>query len=188
MTNEDLINDLVKRVKTDLNNAEELLQLNADQLNNRPNPKAWNSLECLEHLNNYGNFYIPEITKRLDKAAISKSDALFNSGMLGDYFAKSMLPKQNLNKMSTFKSMNPIGSNLNKSTIERFIVQQKQMLNLLARSRTVNLNRTKTSISISSLIKLRLGDALRVVIYHNNRHIIQAQKAVENFRSARISD
>jgi hypothetical protein len=35
----------------------------------------------------------------------------------------------------------------------------------------------KTSISISSFIKLRLGDTLRLVVYHNWRHLIQAKNA-----------
>lgn len=43
----------------------------------------------------------------------------------------------------------------------------------------VSLNKTKTGISISTWIKLKLGDTFKVVIYHNKRHIVQALKALE---------
>ena len=100
----------------------------------------------------------------------------FKSGFLGNYFAKSMLPKEKLNKMKTFKDKNPIGSKLDKSTIDNFILQQEQILNLLEKAREVDLNKTKTAISISKWIKLKMGDTFRVVIYHNERHLVQANK------------
>ena len=84
--------------------------------------------------------------------------------------------KEKLNKMKTFKDKNPLGSKLDKSTIERFISQQEQVLNLLDKSRKIDLSKTKTAISISKLIKLRIGDTFRVVIYHNERHLVQAEK------------
>ena len=40
-------------------------------------------------------------------------------------------------------------------------------------------DKTKTAISISKLIKLRLGDTFRVLIYHNERHIKQAERAIK---------
>lgn len=90
-----------------------------------------------------------------------------------------MLPKEKLNKMKTIKSMNPVGSNLDKSVLDKFINQQKTLLELLKQAKKVNLTKTKTGISISKWIKLRLGDTFRVVIYHNLRHMIQAEKVVK---------
>jgi hypothetical protein len=53
-------------------------------------------------------------------------------------------------------------------------------LNLLEQGKKVDLTRTRTSISISSLIKLRLGDTLRVVIYHNQRHLAQVRRILSH--------
>ena len=87
-----------------------------------------------------------------------------------------MLPKEKLNKMKTFKSMNPIGSNLDKTVLEKFLSQQKTLLELLQQAEKVSLTKNKTGISISKWIKLKLGDTFRIVIYHNLRHVIQAEK------------
>src|SRR5690606_40886810 len=104
----------------------------------------------------------------------------FKSSWLGNYVAKSMLPKEKLNKMKTFKSMDPAGSDLNKNVLNRFIAQQNTLLDLLEAARKVSLTKTKTGISITPWLKLRLGDTFRVVIYHNLRHVLQAEKAKEN--------
>jgi len=80
--------------------------------------------------------------------------------------------------MKTFKSMNPIHSQLSLEVITKFLDQQKQLLQLLTRAQQVDLKRVKTSISISKWIKLRLGDTLRVVVYHNQRHMKQARNVL----------
>ena len=132
-------------------------------LNYKLNNESWSVLECLEHLNRYGNFYIPEIKSRIQH---SKSKPLpnYKAGWFGNYFAKSMLPKRNLNKMRTFKNMNPAGSKLDKTVLSQFLEHQHQILDLLHEAEGVNLQKTKTSISISNWIKLKLGDTFRVVI------------------------
>ncbi len=78
--------------------------------------------------------------------------------------------------MKTLKAMNPIHSQLNKEVVEEFIRQQKQLLELLEKAGNVDLQKIKTGISISKLIRLKLGDTFRFVIYHNERHVVQAQK------------
>lgn len=80
--------------------------------------------------------------------------------------------------MNTFKEMNPFEKNLDQSVIDKFIKQQKELLDLLKLAESKNLTKIRTRISISKWIKLRLGDTFRVVIYHNFRHIKQAEKAI----------
>ncbi len=170
---ETLIRDLIERTRKNINQAEKFNLLKTDRLDFRHEKNSWSILECFEHLNLYGDFYIPEIKTRIDSSK-TQPTTKFKSGVLGNYFAKSMLPKEKLNKMKTFKDKNPIRRKLDKLTIDRFILQQEQILELLDRSRNIDLNKTKTAISISKLIKLRLGDTFRVVVYHNERHIVQA--------------
>lgn len=169
-----LINDLIKRTKDNLNRIQPMLDLSIEDLNFKPDPERWSILECIEHLNRYGDFYLPELETKINQSK-HKANAVFKSGWLGNYFAISMLPKEKLNTMKTFKSMNPAGSQLTKETLHTFVHQQQQMLTLLHQARTVCLSKTKTNISISKWIKLRLGDTFRVVIYHNQRHLLQAE-------------
>lgn len=175
ITAQQLLDDLKKMTLLHMEEANKFLQLEMAVLNSKPDESSWSILECLKHLNRYGDFYLPEIESRIKESNHSKKE-IFKSGLLGNYFAKSMLPKEKLNSMKTFKNMNPLNSKLDKSTIDKFIHQQKKMIELLEIASAKNLVKIKTSISISSLIKLRLGDTFRVVIYHNKRHLVQAKK------------
>lgn len=178
MESELLIDDLKERTDRNILQAEKFSALSVEELNQRLEQESWSILECFEHLNLYGDFYMPEIGKRISESnTIPKKQ--FKTGLLGNYFAKSMLPKEKLNKMKTFRDKDPIGSKLDKKTIDRFLAQQEQTLELLEKARKVDLTKTKTSISISSFLKLRLGDTLRVVVYHNDRHLVQANNILE---------
>ncbi|MCW1962651.1 DinB family protein [Chryseobacterium viscerum] len=170
-----LLNELKDRTSQHLEYAQTLTLKTEEELNFRTSQDSWSTLECLEHLNRYGNFYIPEISRNISSAGKSPQP-YFKPGILGNYFAKSMLPKEKLNKMKTLKTMNPIHSKLNKDVVDTFIKQQERMLELLEAAQDVDLEKIKTSISISKLIKLKLGDTFRFVIYHNLRHIGQIKR------------
>jgi hypothetical protein len=172
-----LINELIEITQKNINEVEKLKKLPVKTLKQKPNAESWSILECIEHLNRYGDFYIPEIQNRIDKSIYEKSE-IFKSGFLGNYFAKSMLPKEKPNNMKTFKSMNPLNCSLDESVLDKFIYQQKQILDLLAKAKNTDLTKVKTSISITKWIKLRLGDTFRIVIYHNLRHVEQAKKLI----------
>lgn len=174
-----LLDELKSRTGQHLHYAEKLLLKTEEELNFRVSTDSWSTLECLEHLNRYGDFYIPEISRRISSSTTTpKPD--FQPGILGNYFAKSMLPKERLNKMKTLKAMNPVHSKLNKDVVTEFIKQQHQLLDLLEKAKQVNLEKIKTGISISKLITLKLGDTFRFVIYHSARHMVQAERVLKN--------
>lgn len=169
-----LLHDLKNSTEEHRAFAENLSNLPDETLNFRLSEKEWSISECFQHLNLYGQFYIPEIGKRIKNSETEPTE-FFTSGILGNYFAESMLPKENLNKMKTLRSMNPIHSHLDKKVLDEFITQQKQIIALLNDAEQVDLNKIKTGISISGLVRLKLGDTLRFVVYHNLRHIEQAK-------------
>lgn len=179
MERQQLIEDLKKITQSLIARAEAYKHLSAEELNGRSQPGKWSVLECLEHLNLYGEFYLPEIEKRLLEHPARAEARQFRPGLLGNYFVGMMQVKNSkVKKMKTFKDKDPIHVELDASTIDRFIKQQKQMLRLLEMAKKKDLTRIKTSISISNWIKLRLGDTLRLVIYHNQRHIWQADRVL----------
>lgn len=173
------VNQLLSELKTMTENnikaVETLLSQSNENLNTRKSENSWTVLECLEHLNFYGKFYLPEIENRIRKSQFPSKSPDFKAGIVGNYFTDMMRPKEKLKKMKTLKTANPIHKLLDKSVIAEFIGQQHTMLQLLEKAKTIDLEKTKTSISISKLIKLKLGDTFRFVIYHNWRHVRQAE-------------
>lgn len=175
MQSENLTQTLIEQTRQIINQAEKLKTYDLHSLTWKENELSWSILECLEHLNLYGNFYLPEIENKT-RNSNTKPDFEFKSGILGNYFAKSMLPKEKLNKMKTFKDKNPLNAKLDKMVIDKFIGQQIKLLELLNQSRKVSLNKVKIKTSISSLIKIKLGDTFQFIINHIIRHLAQIDR------------
>lgn len=187
MQTEAVIQTLLEQTRQVINQAERLKPTELSTLQWRPAPEAWSVLECLEHLNRYGDYYLPAIERAIAKSQ-TKPELIFNTGFLGDYFAKSMLPKPALNKMKTFKDKNPLHASLNKTTIDKFIHQQLLLIKLLQASHSVSLNKVKISISIARIIKLKLGDTFSFVINHNLRHMKQIENVLSAHRESLITN
>jgi len=180
MTQHSLIKDEVVSTQKILKAAQALQEYSEDQLNRQPAEGKWSVLECLEHLNLYGDFYHPEMKKRMAAAAPSPADAPYKGTVLGNYFVKSVGPETIAKTMNTFKDKNPSGSKLEKkTTLDRFIKQQEELLELLTAAKNVDLKKVKTGITISNWIKLRLGDTIRVVVHHNERHWVQLENVLK---------
>ncbi|SEQ44892.1 DinB family protein [Neolewinella agarilytica] len=180
---QDLLSQLTERTRSNLAAGRDFLALDDTTLHlsrsTAGRPDAWNALENFAHLNYYGDYYLPEIRKQINATKHRTNTETFTSSWLGNYFAAGMKPGPQTRKINTFKKANPVNFDPapDRSAIEEFIRQQEEILELLQLASRVDLTRTKTGTSLSELVRLRLGDTLRVVIYHNWRHVEQAQRA-----------
>lgn len=175
----DLIADLKTRTQDHLARVRALALLSDEALHLRPRPDAWNALECIAHLNHYADFYQAEIRRRTAATKHRADLTTFTSSWLGNKFAAGMKPGPKTRKVKTFKNANPVnfGREIGRDELDKFAAHLEDLLALLEDAAAVDLTRTKVSTSISPLLRLRLGDALRTVIYHNWRHVAQAEAA-----------
>jgi hypothetical protein len=172
-----LLEDLLNRTEVATNTVKQFKGLSTEQLNFRASDQEWSILECIEHLNLYGDFYLPEIEKQILAQSKTLKSKIFKSGLIGNYFANLMqVNNGKVRKMKSPKDKNPVNSRLNIVTIDRFLKQQEMLKSLLQQARYVDLTKTKTAISLTPLIRLRLGDTFRFFVYHIERHIWQASK------------
>ena len=160
-------------------------KLSDNQLNWIPNPGIWSVAQVLAHMNEYSNFYHPVIEKKISNTRFTSTKEAFISSPLGRSAWKSMkLGRLNniKRKFKAQKSNNPSISPelLNGDEIATFITQQETLILLFEKAAEVNLRRVKIPISISKIVRLRLGDALLFVTYHNQRHIQQVKNLIQS--------
>jgi hypothetical protein len=178
-----LIDDLLISTERSTEKVLKLRQLASDELNYKESPQKWSILECIEHLNLYGDFYLPELERRMLNAQPNTGASVFSSGWIGNYFANLMRVKNGkITKMQTPRDKNPINSSLTTMTLDRFLKQQERLKTLLEQARRLDLTRTRVSISLTPLIKLRLGDTFRFFVYHIERHVAQAENVLKAFQ------
>jgi len=161
-------------------------KLSDAQMSWSQNNATWNISQVLAHVNEYGNYYHPTIKKKIENTRFTSTKEAFISSPLGRSAWKSMKLGRANNVKRKFKAQkgyNPSNdtSLITGNEVETFIEQQKDFLSIIDLAATVNLRRVKIPISISKIVRLRLGDALLFVTYHNQRHIQQ----IKNLRDAR---
>mgnify|MGYP005989863197 CR=1 FL=1 len=174
-----IISSLIKMTSSHITYAKQLLETPEKNLQYKNNSKSWSALECLEHLNRYATFYNVEIAKRMHASSLPFT-ATFKSTFLGNKFSNDMLPKEGMKTMNTFKSKNPNLSKLDKEKVlSTFIKLQEELLALLEKAFSKNLDKIKTSTTLP-IVKFKLGDTFRFVIHHNERHIVQAKRVLSS--------
>ncbi|MGN6645594.1 MAG: DinB family protein [Cytophaga sp.] len=138
---------------------------------------GWSIVQCLDHLNSYGHFYLPQINKALNKGSDQNTSLTFKSSWLGNYFTKMMLPGSG-KKYKAFKKHVPENNPDAHAVIAEFIHQQELLAAYLKTARYKNLD-AGIPISISPFIKLKLGDVFQFMIAHNERHLEQAKRNLQ---------
>ena len=178
-------NQLLDRLETDTKQLiltiHYLLQEDPGALLQQPAAGKWSVAQVIEHLNSYGRYYLPLIEKAL-KDSKYPSNASFKPGWLGDYFTKSMLPKEDgriANKMQSPKDHRPSPHVDSLRVLNEFLAQEKLLLQLLQQARKTDLNKIRIPISIAKFIKIKLGDTFRFLVAHHQRHFVQVSNTLE---------
>lgn len=179
MRKQDLRNELREVLKNVRETVEIWETLPLEQLTRKPNAYSWSALECLDHLNQYADFYLPEMRRRITEAPRDAHPQFF-PGRLGDYFARSMkVTNQQVKKMKAPKDKRPVNGQVSNQALQRFLSDVDTLSVLLDQAQSVNWTKTKTAISLTPWIKLRLGDTFRFYVYHIDRHVWQGQRALD---------
>src|ERR1043165_1118609 len=85
-----LIDELLQITERSTKAVQGFKQLNDDRLNFKEHPEQWSALECIEHLNLYGDYYLPEIERSILNQGKDEQAPIFKGGLLGNYFANLM--------------------------------------------------------------------------------------------------
>jgi len=181
VSNNVLIEELLSLTENSIQSVKKFRALTLSQLNFKQSSNEWSVLECIEHLSLYGDFYLPEIEKQILPIKNNNGATIFKSGIIGNYFAGLMKVKNGeIKKMKSPKDKNPLNTELSITTLDRFLKQQELLKSLLQRAKTIDLGKVKTAISLTNILKLKLGDTFRFYVYHIERHILQAERQYNN--------
>jgi len=176
LNNIELIEDLKERTIEASAVASLFFEVDEQELQSKANPEAWSALECFAHLNRYYAFYIPLLIKAIGSSPEHKGLLVFKAGYLGQFFVRlTDIKQKKIKKMKAMPTMDPNGSNPTIEELRLFIDYQKDMLSILEKSKNYNLSKPKIPTAMSRWITISLGDTLRFIVAHNERHLHQAE-------------
>ncbi len=170
-TNITILNPLQQRLEKQMKWVVEVAQnLSEQELLKKSINGGWSIAECLWHLNSYYAYYLPQLKNRLNTSVKT-----FSSGWLGSYFTQLMEPSMEGKKFKAFKDHIPPSNLSGHLVVHEFLHYHEEMLSILEQAKQSDLN-TRIPISISRLVKLKLGDVLSFICAHNERHLQQAKR------------
>jgi hypothetical protein len=91
-----------------------------------------------------------------------------------------MMDPANSKKQKTFKRMNPAASALSRETLDEFLLAQQTLLTLIEKAKLVNVNSGKVRVEFLQLLTMNIGESLRFIVVHEQRHMLQAMKVLQN--------
>lgn len=188
MTTVQLIEELKRITQTNIDLLKKKFShLNEQQKGWRKDNDSWSINEIFAHLNEYSNYYHPAFTNKIENTKYREAKDVFISSPLGRSAWKSMKLGNAQNIKRKFKSprlYNPFYNSelITGTDIETFQKGQLELLEIIEKAATVNMRKAKIPISISKIVRLKLGDALLFVVYHNERHMQQAMNVLNNVK------
>jgi hypothetical protein len=162
-----------------------IIFLNDEQKSWKPNKNAWSINEIFAHLNEFVKFYHPTFQQAIATTKYTDPVEIYTPSPLGKSAWKSMKLGNLKNIKRKFKSARSYNPSIDKSLIKgedvsNFESAQKELIEIIDSAYSVNLRKVKVPVSISKIIRFRLGDALLFVTYHNERHMQQALNVVNH--------
>ncbi len=169
------------RLQTILNTVEtEFIPLSIEQLRQKPASNGWSIVACLQHLNLAERFYIrnlQHITNELKPGTTGPTDQPLKSDWIGrltlrfiDPQSKTKLPAPGIVRPRPATDLDPA------EVMNQFVALQTTLLGLLDKAVYADWNRDKIPTMYGNWLKIRLGDALRMLVAHSERHINQAMR------------
>jgi hypothetical protein len=158
----------------------------------QPTDGGWSPVEVLQHLNFYADFYTQAMETAMERSTQPAAER-YHPGWFGSYFVRVIGPAgedgQLPMKMTTPANARP--ENLPPATsdlaVETFLQHQNRLLYLLHQARNKHLGKVRVPTSLSTMLRLKLGDTFRFVIAHQERHFQQIQRALSSQPSGQVS-
>jgi hypothetical protein len=149
----------------------------------RPAPNRWSVAECISHLNLTAEAFVPLIRGAMRGAPRTSGEARYRRSLIGWMLWKMMPPPVKLSRAPTIPAMVP-GSDLERPQLEgEFRRLQEEQLAVLAEAEGAPLDRIRISSPFNPRVKYDLFSAISILPRHEDRHLWQAEMALEQLRT-----
>jgi len=152
--------------------------LSEKQFNWKPSEERWSIGECLEHLVVTHKLYNSKI-KNLQPLFDNSGGASFNfkHTFSGRMILKYVDPNST-SRTKTFKVFKPSMRQVNSSIIRSFCEEVETIVSFAEKLHGVDLIKMKITSPVTKLLRMNIGDALLINLYHDKRHLNQAEKII----------
>jgi|SRR5688572_17316721 len=146
---------------------------------------AWSVGQVFEHLSVANDDYLEVLRRVLADASrsgrVAGPDTSWRASFAGGFLTRSM---ESPRKLPAPKSWRPAPTP-RPDVIAEFLRRQREIIELIERSKTLEWRRVRLASPVSSLIRMNVGDAFTILVRHAERHFRQIDERLAAFEAAR---
>ena len=161
----------------------EFRPLTVEQLRTKPANGGWSIVECLQHLNLAERYYVRQLQHKVAKLGLvqyNADDQDIESDFVGRLALRFLDPKSTTKLPAPGMVKPRAASSLDSAdVIQQFVALQALQKDLTGRLVYLDWNREKVPTMFGNWLKMRLGDVVRMLVLHTERHIGQAMRVKE---------
>jgi hypothetical protein len=146
--------------------------LDAARLLWRPSPERWGVADCLEHLITTGGVYHPRLRAVLATAThdAALEEARWSPTWMGRLFLRAVAPGGR-----AVRARGPFVPPPGRiDACPRLLAQLDELRTIIVDAHGTDLRALRVESPLSKLLTLRLGEALEMLLVHQQRHLAQA--------------
>ena len=153
--------------------------LSTAQLNWKPRPRVWSVGQCLEHLCISNEVYVESIARSLGAPATGPVDEI-TPGWVGRWFIRRYIePATQRTRARAPRKIVPVARQIDSSILDRFIASNRAVRDVVGRAQGHDVNRVRFRNPFVPVIRFTVGTGLQVIVRHNHRHLLQAERVIE---------
>jgi hypothetical protein len=154
--------------------------LTARQLEWQPQGGGWTAGQVIEHLLLSGSLYVDRMDAIIEAARTSgkTGNRKWRPTLMGGMIIRGVRP-QSARRFRTQTVFQP-GPAARRDAVREFVKLHERLDELLARADGLDLRGVKLSSPASSLIRMNLGDAFAILVFHAQRHLLQVGRIINS--------
>ena len=155
--------------------------LTDEQLNWQPAPGSWSVGQCLEHLCITNDAYLPPISTAVNGKPDSPVEQI-TPGWFGRWFIRSFIEPSPVTKRAPAPAKIRPTAHVGASVLERFLAGNECYRELMIRAHAKNVNRIRFWNPFIPGIRFTVGTGLQIIVGHERRHLLQAERVLRSPR------
>lgn len=92
---------------------------------------------------------------------------------------KNSLKPEQVRKMKTFRIFEPAMSDIRVTILDEFAENQRKFEAMIEAVKDLDIHQIKISEPLSVALNLRLSDAFEILVMHEKRHFLQAERVMQ---------
>jgi hypothetical protein len=170
--------DLLARIRAHVAEVEtRFAELDDAHLTWKPSSREWSILQCFDHLVLTYDYYRPKLAHALAAPVRTPGQTTYSPSRWGRiYMYFALNPRYSFPTADAITPSSAPEGNLGRQVFADYLAREAELVQVIEHLGDRDLTRTR--IPIEKMVQFNLGDVLKILVYHDEVHFLQARRVL----------